>query len=272
MKRIVEYIKRAIDWCVERYDNFLKSVYSLPGTRVDRELFCRKNFSGVVTEEELQSVIDKSPYNVCPLPKVDTIANRTIRRHCLYSSLLSFATAIPSGWLITPMIILDILQFQTHIFILSQKLLYLYKDKDSLSEYRNDTSTRLMLLMSTVMIGKHRLTNMIKSAVGVITKKAIQRYGMKVMARMSVLIAMRQIAKWFGITLTKEIFMQALELFILILCAVISGLITYWLFRPMAKKLQNHLHGEYEETNAEPTVNALTMTESDTTTNDNKNA
>ena len=102
-----------------------------------------------------------------------------------------------------------------------------------------------MLLSTTIMIGKHRITNMLKSAIGFLSKQLIQRYGVKILTRFSIITLFRQLAKWLGITLTKEMVLDGFEMIIILLCAVISGIISYWLFVPMARKLQRHLREEY---------------------------
>lgn len=249
MTSILLYFKRFIKWCVDAYDYFLKSTYKLPITQIDREKFCRDNFKGLVSDDMLQTIVDVAPHKACGISTIDSIANKSIRHHAFMTFILSFLSSLPTGWLIVPMVIFDIIQFQVHIFIITQKLLFLYKDHTSLSEYSSDTTSKLMLLSTTIMIGKHRITNMLKSAIGFLSKQLIQRYGVKILTRFSIITLFRQLAKWLGITLTKEMVLDGFEMIIIFLCAVISGIISYWLFVPMARKLQRHLREEYISVN-----------------------
>ena len=80
-----------------------------------------------------------------------------------------------------------------------------------------------------------------KSAFGLAVKQVIQRFAARLMTRLVVLNFLRQMAKWFGIVLTKEMVIAGLSMIVPLICALISGLISLWLFMPMVKKLHRHL-------------------------------
>lgn len=246
MKKIIENTKRVVDWGMGIYDGFLKGTYKIPLTHVDKEKYLKKSFEKSVSADDMQAILETSPADICTPQKVNNIAKRSILSHAAWTSCFSFLTTIPSGWAVIPMIIIDLAQFQIHIFKISQKLLYLYKDEEALTEYKTDTSTRLMLLLSTITIGKHRIANMTKSAIGFVARQLVQRYGSRILIRLSMITALRQLCKWLGITLTKDLFEQSIDALIVIICAAISGLISYWLFVPMSVKLHKRLKEEHQ--------------------------
>lgn len=241
INKTAEQIKQAIEWGTKSYENSLKSSFMIPYAQVNRDKFITKTFGNLLSEDDLQAALQTSPASVCSKEMVDKIAKQTIGKHAFWTFLLSAVSAVPTGFMMIPFFVMDLVQFQIHVFAVSQKLLYLYEDKASLAEYSSDTSAKLMILMTTVMIGKHKFTRMLKSAAGVAAKQVVQRYAAKAVARLSVLTAMRQVAKWFGITLTKEAFVMGIDVLIIIICAIISGFISYWLFKPMANNLMKHL-------------------------------
>ena len=171
-------------------------------------------------------------------------AKKIIAKHALWVTLISAISAIPTGWMMNPCFIIDIIQFQIHVFAVSQKLLYLYEDEEKLTEYSSDTATQLMILMTPIMIVKQQFTRMLKSATGVVTKQVIQRFTIKALTQFSILNIVRQVAKWFGIVLTKETLLEGIDVAIIIICAIISGLISLWLFKPMANNLMKYLKEE----------------------------
>ena len=99
----------------------------------------------------------------------------------------------------------------------------------------------MMLLVSVVMIGKSQVMRLAKSAFGLAVKQVIQRFAVRLMTRLVVLNFLRQLAKWFGIVLTKDMVVSGLSMLVPLICALVSGLITLWLFMPMMKRLHRHL-------------------------------
>lgn len=242
--KTTERIKHTIEWGTKSYEKSLKSSFMIPYAQVNREKFISATFGSTLSAADLQAALQTSPASACSKEAIDKVAKKIIAKHAFWTFFLSALSAVPTGLLMIPFFIMDLVQFQIHVFAVSQKLLYLYEDKDKLSEYNSDTSSKLMILMTTVMIGKHKFTRMLKSAAGVAAKQAVQRYAAKAIARLSVLTAMRQVAKWFGITLTKEVVFMGIDVLVIIICAIISGFISYWLFKPMANNLMKHLKAD----------------------------
>lgn len=51
----------------------------------------------------------------------------------------------------------------------------------------------------------------------------------------------KQVAKWIGVSLTKQSFAKGVSKFVPILGGVVSGGLTYYTFKPQAKKLMGKL-------------------------------
>lgn len=236
-----------IDFFSNSYNNILKSSFMLPMSRVNREKFIQRLSTRELKGMNVQVALEKSPNSAYSQQAINKAAKKIIAKHALWVTLISAISAIPTGWMMIPFFIIDIIQFQIHVFAVSQKLLYLYEDEEKLTEYSSDTATQLMILMTTIMIGKQQFTRMLKSATGVVTKQVIQRFTIKALTQFSILNIVRQVAKWFGIVLTKETLLEGIDVAIIIICAIISGLISLWLFKPMANNLMKYLKEENRE-------------------------
>jgi hypothetical protein len=134
------------------------------------------------------------------------------------------------------------------IFVLLQKILYLYGSDELLSkeDVFDEKSDWLLLFVSTVMIGKHQMLNMMKSATGVALKQVVQRFAVKMFSKLVLLNVVRQTAKWLGVSLSKEWVLKSSGSFVIFFSCVISALITLWLFVPMNNRLIAYLSNQVQ--------------------------
>ncbi len=240
----MEMFSTLYEKAMSAYDTALKAGLKFPFVKVNKERFLRRKLGKTLSDEELDEALTGSPLTVCPLEKIEKMAKHEVWRHAFWVFLLSFVAAIPtSGWLMWLAIVLDFIQFQLFVFVILQKILYLYgcKNLRSGKDDIDGSADWMLLLVSTVMIGKHQAVRMAKSAMGVAAKQAVQRFALRMMTKMLTNNVVRQCAKWCGIVLTKEMVVGSLEYVVPFLCALISGLISLWLFLPMTKRLVQHL-------------------------------
>lgn len=228
------------------WNSVLRWGLRLPFSKVDRERYLRRVFSKHVEGEgQMALLLNERPSAVLSDCLIEEVVRKEIHRHAFWVSLVSLVCAIPpDGWLMWVLILVDFVQFQVFVFIILQKMLYIYGCKelhaqDALKEERS--LDVMMLMISVVMIGKSQVRRLAKSAFGLAVKQVIQRFAARLMTRLVVLNFLRQLAKWFGIVLTKEMVISGLSMIVPLICALISGLISLWLFMPMVKKLHRHL-------------------------------
>lgn len=260
------------------WDSVLRMGLKLPFSRVDKERYLRRVFkSKVKSEEVMRLLIAEKPSVLFSEKVIEEMTSKEIRKHALCVTILSILCALPpDGWLMWLLIAVDFIQFQIFVFIILQKMLYLYGCRDLFEREEGNeekSMTMMLLIISVVMIGKHQVVRLAKSAMGMAVKQVIQRFAVRLMTRMVVLNLLRQLAKWFGIVLTKEMVVASLAVIIPLICAVISGLISLWLFMPMVKRLHSHLQelsreGKdpveivMEQTGGEDALNASELSES----------
>ena len=137
----------------------------------------------------------------------------------------------------------DITQFYGHILSLMQKLIYLYgwPALTDVNKQLDDESLNIMTLFVGAMMGN-------KMAVEALNKVALQvgkNAGVKISETVLAQYVVK-IAQWIGISMTKESFAKGMGKVLPLVGAPISATITYYTFRPMARRLKRHLDELYE--------------------------
>ena len=228
---------------VSVWNKVLETSLRLPFVKVDREEFLSKELSKFCTPMEVMTALDDSPLKVLSKKEIDKLANQCISYHLTMVCGTSALMGLPGGWWMAGTIPTDITQFYGHILSLMQKLIYLY-GWPSLTDVKtqlDDESLNIMTLFVGVMMGN-------KMAVEALTKMATQlskNAGMKMSETVLAHYAVK-IAQWIGINMTKEGFAKGVGKVIPLVGAPISATITYYTFRPMARRLKKHLDELYD--------------------------
>ena len=98
-----------------------------------------------------------------------------------------------------------------------------------------------MTLFVAAMMGNKVAVEALTKAVGQVSKNAGIKISETLMAQYAV-----KIAQWIGINMTKEGFAKSLGKVLPLVGAPVSAAITYYTFRPMARRLKKHLDELYE--------------------------
>ena len=138
----------------------------------------------------------------------------------------------------------DLAQYYYHVFVLSQKMAYLYGFPDLTDENGalTEEAKNVMTLFAGAMMGVGIANEAIQELVKNLSKEIVKRLPKYALTKTVIYPIVKQVAKWIGIKLTKDSFAKGLGKFVPILGGVISGGLTYVTFRPGAKKLKNTLH------------------------------
>lgn len=216
---------------------------AMPGVKVDRDDFLKKELCNYCSQEQIEQAISTRPIDIVPKEILDKIANACINSHTTKVTAISAAAGIPGGIAMAATIPADIAQYYWHVFVLSQKLAYLYGFPDLRDENGNltDTSSDILTLFVGVMMGAAAANQAIKEISKEFAKQVIKRLPQKALTKTIYYPIIKQIAKWIGIKLTKDSFAKGVGKAIPILGGIISGGLTYATFRPCAKRLQHKL-------------------------------
>lgn len=228
------------------WNKVMGAALSMPGVKVDRDDFLKKELKNYCSPEQLNLAISSRPINGVSKEIIDRIANACINSHTTKVTTISAVAGIPGGFAMAGTIPADIAQYYWHVFVLAQKLAYLYGFPDLRDENGNltDTASDMLTLFVGVMMGASAANQAIKGLAKEFAKQVVKRLPQKALTKTMYYPIIKQIAKWIGVKLTKDTFAKGLGKVIPILGGVISGGLTLATFRPSAKRLQHKLQEE----------------------------
>ncbi len=228
---------------VSLWNKVLETSLRLPFVQVDRQEFLTKELSKFCTPMEVITALDDSPLKVLSKKEIDKLANQCISYHLTMVCGTSALMGLPGGWWMAGTIPTDLTQFYGHILSLMQKLLYLYgwPSLMDVNHQLDDESLNIMTLFVGAMMGNKVAVEALGKVVGQISKNASIKISETVMAQYAI-----KIAQWIGLNITKESFAKGVGKVLPLVGAPVSATITYYTFRPMARRLKKHLDDLYE--------------------------
>lgn len=226
------------------WNRVLRSALKLPGARVDRAAYLRKELSKVFSEDTVQKAIETTPAKAgIPSSAIRAIAQSSIKWHRTGVSATSFATGLPGGWWVAGTVPADLTQFLWHVVVILQKLAYLhgwpqlFDDKDELDD---ETLLRVSVFIG-VMFGAATAGKILGDLAERLSGEVLKRLPEKALTKWGLYNLSKQVAKWIGIKLTKHSFARVLARVIPVVSGFISGGITWVSFSTMSNRLRKHL-------------------------------
>lgn len=228
---------------VSLWNKVLETSLKLPFVNVNRDEFLTKELSKFCTPLEVITALDESPLRVLSKKEIDKLANQCIKYHLTMVCGTSALMGLPGGWWMAGSIPADITQFYGHILSLMQKLIYLYgwPALTNVNKQLDDESLNIMTLFVGAMMGNKLAVEALSKVMGQVSKNAGIKLSETLMAQYAI-----KIAQWIGVNMTKEGFAKGVGKVVPLVGAPISATITYYTFRPMARRLKSHLDDLYE--------------------------
>ena len=222
----------------------LKTAASLPGVRINRTKFLKRELKKFCTDAEINRAIEYNPaYAGIHIDIVRKIANGCINYETNQVSAVSFVAGLPGGIAMAGTIPADIAQYFGHILRILQKLMYLYgwdEIFDSSDEIDDETKN-VLTLFAGVMFGVNGAAATITKLSASAATRASKSLANKSLTKYAVYNVVKQIAKVLGVQMNKQIFAKGVSKIIPVVGGVASGGLTYVTFRPCAKRLQRYL-------------------------------
>lgn len=222
----------------------LRASLSIPGARVDREAFLRRELSNRVSGAIVDRAVEVGPSRAgVPAATVKRIATACIARHRLGVSASSFASGLPGGWWMLASLPGDLTQFYWHVVTVAQNLAYLHgwpellRDGDDI----DDETLHFLTLFVGVMHGVAGAAKIISEISEAIGKEVAQRLPRMALTKWGMYGVAKEVAKWIGIRLTKTTIARAASKAVPIVGGLISGGLTWFAFASMSRRLQGHL-------------------------------
>lgn len=224
------------------FEIFMNVAGKIPAVRISREDFLRTTFKGKTSKSTvLEQIVEKGPLAAgVAKDKVDKIADSVISTTATSATGASVITGLPGGIAMFATIPADVTQLYIHIFIVTQKLLYLYGwQEDVFDEAGNidDETKNYIILTVGLMSGVGAAAKPLANIAAKATKRVIDKAVLKTLSPKLIWIILTKI----GVkTTVKSVWKYATKT-IPVVSGVISGAITLATFLPMANKLKNYL-------------------------------
>lgn len=183
------------------WNKVMGAALSMPGVKVDRDDFLKKELKNYCSPEQLNLAISSRPINGVSKEIIDRIANACINSHTTKVTTISAVAGIPGGFAMAGTIPADMAQYYWHVFVLAQKLAYLYGFPDLRDENGNltDTASDMLTLFVGVMMGASAANQAIKGLAKEFAKQVVKRLPQKALTKTMYYPIIKQIAKWIGV-------------------------------------------------------------------------
>lgn len=234
---IQSQIKDIIQKLTTIWDSVLLTGLRLPFAVVDRDSYLKRIFK--------RSFDKCSPVNVLPKSDVKKASNKAIVFHCVVVSAISFFLAIPqTGWPMYTACAIDFIQFQIVVFILTQKLIFIYGNPKSETHADKKVDGKVLISLGNEVKHDKIISRTMTSLLGMAVSTFIKRMAQKLIVRIFLLNLFKQASRILGLSISKDAFDAGLDIAVAITCAIVCAAVSYVLFYPMMKRLQRGLYRE----------------------------
>ncbi len=233
--------KEALVW-----NKILATVLKMPTVKVDRVGFLRKELRPYCNQSRLQMLGSVRPYTVVSEKVVDRLARQCINKHTALATATSTVVGLPGGLTMAAALPADVVQYFFHVFVLSQKLAYLYGYPDFCEDdgELNDMAGDLLTIFMGVMMGAPVAEKGISELSVAMAESAVTRLPRFALTKTAIFTVANQIAKMIGTRLTKNGFAKGVGRFIPIAGGLFSGGLTLLTFRRGANRLRRQLSAQ----------------------------
>lgn len=217
----------------------------IPGFRIDREDFLRKQFMKNYSNDVIQDAVKFNPAHAgITVEEIDNIADQVIQyeRNCV--SGISVALGAPGGVAVFATLPTDIAQYYGYMLRAIQKLLYLYGFPEINVENGvniDDETMNLITLCLGVMYGVEGSVASIKILSNALGKGVEKKLLQKALTKGTFYPIVKKISRWFSVCMTKQVFAGFFRKAIPVVGGVVGGGITYLSFKPCCDNLKKSL-------------------------------
>jgi hypothetical protein len=223
----------------------LDVVSRTPGFHIERETFLRSAFREHCSPEQIDLAVETNPANAGISRKVCAlVAKRAISHETNQVASISALAGMPGGWFMALTIPADMAQYFGHMIRVSQKLAYTHSwpalySKDG--EEPDDGTKDIMLLFLGVMSGVRGAQAGLSKASTLIAAAVAKKLPQQALTKSTVYPLVKKFAALLGQKMTKQIYATSLSKVVPVVGGLISGSVTFLSFKPMARKLNDHL-------------------------------
>lgn len=227
-------------------NDIITLAFKAPGVHITRAGFLQKELYKNHPQEVIDVAIATTPAQAgISSAEIDSIADDVINfeRNCV--SGISAALGAPGGWAMAATIPADIIQYYGVTLRVTQKLLYLYgfSEVDSDGEgIRLDSHTiNQIVLCLGIMHGVAGANNAMKAMAKALSIGVEKKLLNTALTKGTFYPLVRAIAKWFGVKMTKSVFVGFFKKAIPVVGGLVGGGITFFSFKPCCYRLKEAL-------------------------------
>ena len=228
---------------ISAWNKILTSAMSLPGVKVNRATFLEEQFKTYYTPEQIAPIIENGPIGIIPMSILDKIASDCISYHTNIASGTSFVAGLPGGLAMIGTIPADVAQFYFHVFVIAQKLSYVYGYPDLCDKDGNFTedATHMLTVFVGVMSGVAAAQKVLQEVAEQIQKHLLRQLSRYALTQSVIYPLVTQTARMLGIQVTKTSFSRGVAKVVPVIGGIVSGGLTFATYRIQAKRLKKAL-------------------------------
>ena len=239
MANIVEVAKNELT-----FEKVLITAMRTPGVKINRAKFLQKELTKYCSEYEIKEAIKYNPAKAGISKKtIYKVSTAVINYETTKVTGLSVTASIPGGGWAVGAAAADITSYFAFILRIVQELAYLYGfDQFEFNEDSVDSETKQQVLVFIgVMFGVQGAATALQKVADVFSKHIAKNLANKALTKTVYYPIIKNVAQKVGIHMTKQIFADTVASAIPIIGGVLSGGLTYAMFKPGCMKLRKNL-------------------------------
>ncbi|WP_238916273.1 EcsC family protein [Clostridium sp. YIM B02555] len=224
-----------------KFELALTIALKLPGVKVNRNSFLKKELRNYVSKEKINQAIKSNTIEAeIDLHVLDKVAKKIISKRTTKTARTSFFTGLLGGFAMAATIPADTLQFFRVALKIAQELAYLYGFEDLWEDDNADSEKvrKELILFLGAMFGVGGANATLRLISTNIAKQELKKLPRQVLIRNIYFPVIKKIAETIGLKMTKDTFTKGGTKAIPILGGVISGGLTYISMKSMGNRLR----------------------------------
>lgn len=218
----------------------------VPGIKIDRAAFMQKEFQNKLPQSVIDAAISENPLKAgIPKELIDKIADEVIKYERNFVSGISTALGMPGGVAMVATIPADIAQYYGYMLRATQKLMYLYGfpaiNLDENGQTFDSETMNILIVCLGVMYGVAGANTALKAMAKALAAGVEKQLLRTALTKGTIYPIVKNVAKWFSVKMTKEVFAGFFKKAIPVVGGVIGGGITFVSFKPCCDKLKASL-------------------------------
>ena len=228
-------------------EKVLATAIKTPGVKIRRDVFLRKELKKYYKEDVIEEAIRYNPAKAgIPKSTINRIAKTVIDYETKRVSMISIVASMPSSAVAAVAAgaaATDITSYFVHVLRVVQELAYLYGfEQFDLNGDNVDSETMdYLLVFIGVMFDVQGASATLGKLSAAIAEQVQKKLSQRTFTKGTLLPIIKKIAMKVGVRMTKQIFADTIASAVPLAGSLLSGGLTYAMFKPNCIKLQKNL-------------------------------